>query len=252
MRKISFSIVLLIFSLSILALGSNVQSADLQWKKRLHPKLRDLTNNINLFWITEKNLDIIWSLEDNPDRADIACLALGPEQLSSSMIDVLENWVTRGKGIIFPCITATKFLPMEFEKIGDCIGDHGGGHYGPVVQPVGDHPLMKGVETIFLSGTSNCSYGRTFAFVREKNQSYEVVGELTRESSALNGRAMVIAGVIDNGPGRFLSVGYGFEGKLDYFDVLEPFQPKSEAILVADNARFYLNALLWLMVRSVP
>jgi hypothetical protein len=141
---------------------------------------------------------------------------------------------------------------VEFEKIGDCIGDREGDHYGPVVQPVGDHPLMKGVETIFLSGTGNCSYGRTYAFVREKSQSYEVIGELTRESSALNGRAMVIAGKINNGPGRFLSVGYGFEGKLNYFDVLEPFQPKSEAILIADNARFYLNSLLWLSGRGVP
>jgi hypothetical protein len=66
----------------------------------LPPEIQKTLEKIRVLRLTDKNLDVVWSLEGNQGDYDVIVLDCSPETLSTSRIAAIVGWAKKGHGLL--------------------------------------------------------------------------------------------------------------------------------------------------------
>ncbi len=85
----------------------------------LHPEVRASLRQIKVLLLHEKNLDLVWKLEQKPELADVVLVTCSPACHSTDVLEALAGWARKGGGGLFigpsALFQASRFLlPEEF------------------------------------------------------------------------------------------------------------------------------------------
>ncbi len=82
------------------ALGRKVEKATMMFDLEvLSPEVRASLEEIDVLLLDEKNLELVWKLEQQPDLADVVVVACSPACHSSDVLEALASWARDGRGL---------------------------------------------------------------------------------------------------------------------------------------------------------
>lgn len=98
--------------LAISAEASQIQKAGLKFNLSvLSPEVRASLQDIDVLVLTEKNLELVWKLSEQPDLADVVVVTCSPSCHSSDVLEALADWARDGRGsFIGP---SAQFRPVD-------------------------------------------------------------------------------------------------------------------------------------------
>ncbi len=114
----------------------------------LNPEVRESLEQIEVLLLHEKNLDMVWKLEQQPDLADVVLATCSPECHSSDVLEALASWSKQGGGGLFigptALFQASRFLFPESFFLDPVYEEIASGHSWLAA----DTPLTENVQQV--------------------------------------------------------------------------------------------------------